>query len=196
MKRWALILAALLLSSALHADGIINGGGSGGAPSGAAGGGLTGSYPNPTVAAVPSSALPFNSAVLSIGASNPTTGTASTVGVMMGIGATCAITPAKSTRVLLTVIGAVVNSSTGGYGLSLREGTGVAPANLAAATGTTLSNTLAAGAAGAGIAQAFSMTAIASGLTPGTAIWFDIDLAAVTTGTVSLTGLTCSAVEL
>lgn len=43
----------------------ITGGGGGGAPSGAAGGGLTGTYPNPTIATVPDSALPVDVARLS-----------------------------------------------------------------------------------------------------------------------------------
>jgi hypothetical protein len=49
-NRSALAVIALLLISPAAADGIINGGGGGGAPTGAAGGGLSGTYPNPSVA--------------------------------------------------------------------------------------------------------------------------------------------------
>lgn len=138
---------------------------------------------------------------LSSAVTNPT-GTTNTSGVMAGIGSTCAITPRVTGNVFIIITGQG-NTNTGddGWGADLRYGTGTAPANAAALTGTVLQLVL----TGSGVASSSTtaiMTApitlqgIATGLTVGTAYWIDIGERAVTGGTASFTNLRCSAFEM
>lgn len=100
--------------------------------------------------------------------------------VMMGIGATCAITPRVSGEILISLSGDQGNSSAG-IGpnvVQLRYGTGTAPVNGAAVTGTAagsaISLTLTNSASGD--RHPFSCCAHVTGLTVGTAYWIDISL--------------------
>jgi NAD(P)-dependent dehydrogenase (short-subunit alcohol dehydrogenase family) len=77
----------------------------------------------------------------------------------------------------------------------LTYGTGTAPVNGAANTGTQVGNYAITGAT-ASTGYPFAISAIVSGLTPRTADWFDTNLAALTGGTASVQNLTCSALEL
>ena len=100
------------------------------------------------------------------------------------------ITPATSGNLHLTISGVIVNTS-GSTGVGIRVqisyGTGTAPVNGAALTGTQIGTvqlwvnptTVTAG----DVAVPFSTTAIVTGLTAGTAYW--IDLAAEAIGTAS-----------
>lgn len=128
--------------------------------------------------------------------SNPTA-TSSASGVMMGLGVTtCRITPVYSTRVHVTIDGAVSNNTIGTLAsFNLRFGTGAGPANGAAATGTAVTPTTNTGNGGATYQSGFSKTAIITGLTPGIAIWLDLSLAA-SSGTSTMSGITCTAFEL
>ena len=124
--------------------------------------------------------------------SNPT-GTTSSTGVMMGLAGS--ITPTATGRVLIVVSGSSVNSTAlDGLKFQLRYGTGSAPANGAALTGTTISalvSTL------TGATQiAFSTQAVVTALALNTAIWIDLSLSATTGGTASLSNISISAVEL
>ena len=129
---------------------------------------------------------------------NPTA-TASTSLKMMGLGSSCALTPGSSGTVLVTVTGevttatAVVTATWGG-----RYGTGAAPANGAAVSGTRFGAaadlSTQAQAAGAGVP--FALTALLS-LTPGTAYWFDIALdTANASDSASVTNISFTAVEI
>lgn len=127
------------------------------------------------------------------------TDTASTSLVCMGLGSACKITPAASGLVLASVTG---------YGQSLtaaanitvgcRYGTGAAPANGAADTGTRF------GAAAdpvvkpgaTGVSVPFAFTGLLS-LIPGTAYWLDIVAATGTTADhAKVTDVSVTAVEL
>lgn len=124
--------------------------------------------------------------------STPTdpTGTTSTTPVMMGLAK--AITPNTSTRILVTISGQIANNTAAdGATYQIRFGTGTAPINGAALTGTQIgANPTETGAAIGGTQTAFSITALATGLTLGTAIWIDLAIAAVTGGTASVNSLT------
>lgn len=125
------------------------------------------------------------------------TSTSSTTGVMMGLNA--AITPTGSGKILIIISGDSQNN-TGGDGTKkqIRFGTGTAPINGAALTGTAAGglqvdvNQQSSG----GQEQGFSLNAIVSGLTLSTAYWIDISLGAVTGGTASLKNLSISIIEI
>ncbi len=125
--------------------------------------------------------------------SNPT-GTTSTTAVMMGLAG--AFTPKSTGRVLIMLSGDIKNStSTDGATVQLAYGTGAAPANAAAATGTTVGGKPAFVAAANNQTVPFSVQAVVSGLTLGTAIWIDAQVAAVTGGTASIENLSLSVQE-
>lgn len=111
------------------------------------------------------------------------TGTASATQVMMGLGSTCTYTPAGTGKVLVTVTGTcqATGATNAAISVGCRRGTGTAPANGAAVTGTRFgavadqqlrsTNT----STGVGFAFTGLLT-----LTAGTTYWFDITLAALT----------------
>ncbi len=122
------------------------------------------------------------------------TGTTSLTRVMMGLAGS--ITPVASGKVIITISGNV-NNGTGGNGAVFvaRYGTGTAPANGDAESGT-----------GCGSQKAFSNTASTEvspfstgcvvSLTVGTTYWLDIALAATTGGTATISSPTVTAYEL
>lgn len=130
---------------------------------------------------------------------NDPTGTASTTGVMMGLAVP--ITPQFSGRLLVFINGNLTNSTaTAGDGAKaqIRYGTGTAPANAAALTGTTAGSiqTSVLERATANDLQTFALTALVTGLTLGTAVWLDISLAAIVGGTAIAKNLSVTAVEI
>ena len=147
-------------------------------------------YPNASATMLSTAGAVFNATT-----SNPT-GTASLTAKMMGLGSTCTITPLYSTRVHFALAGQIANNTaTDGAIGQLTYGTGTAPVNGAANTGTQIGNYTITGAT-ASTGYPFAISGIASGLTPGTAYWFDTNLAALTGGTATVQNLTCSALEL
>lgn len=124
-------------------------------------------------------------------------GTSSTTGVMMGLGSTAFITPLYSTRAVLQFTGQVFNTtaSDGAFG-KLYFGSGTAPANGSAGSGTSLGNGPVLTGCTAGTGYPFQMSVIATGLTPGTKYWFDLNLATITGGTASVQNLTFTAYEI
>lgn len=109
---------------------------------------------------------------------NPTA-TASQTLVMMGLGTTCAYTPAGSGIVLVNVTGfGTTATAVQAISIAGRYGTGTAPANGVAVTGTRF------GGVGDGSIrptaaatfESFALTALLT-LTPATAYWFDVAIA-------------------
>jgi hypothetical protein len=135
---------------------------------------------------------PGNSAALTIGGGNPT-GTTSTTGVMMGLGSTFHLTPAYAPRIKVTIYGQISNTTNGDAAVArIYYGTGTAPTNGVAPTGTNsgFQQSVANNASNGGQFFPFSLSAIITGLTPGTAYWFDLDMIAISGGTASVQNVT------
>jgi hypothetical protein len=123
-------------------------------------------------------------------------GTTSTTGVMMGLAG--AITPATTGNILIIISGDIASDTSGdGAKVQLRYGTGSAPTNAAALTGTTCGGLVQdSDASGDGAKVPFSVQCIATDLSTGTAYWLDVELAAVTGGTAAIADISLSAHEL
>lgn len=128
---------------------------------------------------------------------NAPSGTTSTAAqVMMGLGV--AFTPTATGRALVVISGNVVNT-TGGDGaeIQIRYGTGTAPTNGAAATGTTVGGAVAffPASGAANFKVPFTLSGYVTGLTIGTAIWVDSGLRALTGGTAGIANLSVTVLE-
>jgi hypothetical protein len=133
----------------------------------------------------------FGTALTFVSPGNPT-GTNSAPGVMMGYGASCAITPVYSTRVQALfdfqfLAGSVISGTA-----QMRFGTGAAPANGAVVTGTVFGSSRTSVIAVAGANEPASLNGIVTGLTRGTAYWFDLALSTGSGSTVSVQALNCT----
>ena len=124
------------------------------------------------------------------------TGTADTTGDMMGLAGS--ITPRGTGTICITISGSMIQSTnTDGGKVQIRYGTGAAPANADALTGTAVGNLVILNMTTAASARlGWSCNAIVTGLTPATAYWIDVGLAAVTGGTASIKDVSISAFEL
>lgn len=126
--------------------------------------------------------------------SNPT-GTTDLTGKMMGLAG--AITPTSTGKVLIIISGTSSNNTIlDGSSMQIRTGTGSAPANGDALTGTAQGGKVRSNTAVGGELMPFSVNAIVSSLTLNTAIWIDIGLAAITGGTASIADVSISVHEL
>ena len=107
---------------------------------------------------------------------------------MMGLAGT--ITPVFSTRVLVTNNGSCANGTIADGGtVQISYGAGTAPVNGAALTGTQIGSAQEWTEAVAAVLIPFSVTAVISGLTAGTAYWLDAAVAAITAGTATISRL-------
>lgn len=123
------------------------------------------------------------------------TGTTSATGVMMGLGSTCTLTPSYSGRIKVDFQCQLSNSGTSAANtISLRYGTGTAPVNGAALTGTVVGGTINAQLQTAAVISPAFLSGIITGLTPGTAYWFDISLG-TSAGTSTAASVSCNAFE-
>ena len=124
---------------------------------------------------------------------NPT-GAASTTATMMGLAGS--ITPNAGGNVLILITGDILNATIGdGVTIQISHGTGSAPANAAALTGTqdgVAVNFIASTAAGK---VPFCVMAYVAGLTLGTAYWIDLASAQLTGGAVTMQHINIVAIE-
>lgn len=138
--------------------------------------------------------LALNNATAQTSGANPT-GTTSVTAVMMGLGGSCTLTPVYSSRVYVEFRGGSSNTSAAAANVfQAKYGTGAAPSNGAANTGTTIG---AATRSFPGVASTeipFNTGGIVTGLSPGTAYWFDLNLL-VGAGTGTLATVACSLME-
>lgn len=117
---------------------------------------------------------------------NPT-GTTSTSLVMMGLG--IYFTPETSGRVLIIAVGQLVNSTAGkGVQGNIHTGTGTAPVNGAASTGTSRGVSTAWSDVPA-TSITFILVGLATGLTPNTQYWVDLAVEAISSGTATVSGV-------
>jgi hypothetical protein len=123
------------------------------------------------------------------------TGTANTTGVMSGLAGI--ITPVASGKIFVTICGTMSNNNgAGGCAVVIRYGTGTAPANGVALTGTPLGGVAIRTAMTASTTVPFSLNAVITGLTPGTAYWLDLHQQAIGAGAASLSNVAVCAFEL
>lgn len=140
--------------------------------------------------------LQLTSASLHAEPANPG-GSSNTTGVMMGLGATCKVTPATSGRVRFTITGNVTNNNASKIStVAGRYGTGTAPSGGAALTGTLFARGVTYINPTGTYTAPFSIEGIISGLSVATQVWFDASLATNDAGTTSsISNLTCLAQE-
>jgi len=127
---------------------------------------------------------------------NPT-GTASTTGVMMGLA--IPFTPIGSGKIMVAMTGSMANNAAGGGAKpQIRWGTGTPPASAAGPVGTASGNLpqLVNLSSTASLRVPFAVNASITGLTPGTPIWIDLSLAAISTGTANVYDLCATINEL
>jgi hypothetical protein len=136
----------------------------------------------------------FQGTVLEANPSNPA-GTSSTTIVMMGVGSTCVFTPKYSTRAFVHIDGSAAGSTLSSIiGIQVRYASGGAPANGAAFAGSAIGTTTSVTTTLANAQEFFFSGGAVTGLSPGTAYWFDVGLN-VSAGTASVTNLSCGAFE-
>ena len=124
-----------------------------------------------------------------------------TAGAVMGLGGT--ITPLYTGTVLFMISGDIANStSSDGGSVQIYYGTGTASGNgTACASAGTTRNAVGQAvrqtpSSAANIKFPFAVQAVVTGLTVGTAYWFDACVTAITGGTASIADVTASAAEL
>lgn len=136
----------------------------------------------------------YNGGVLTGTPANPTGTAATGAAVMMGLAQL--FTPGFSTRIKVEVSFMMANSTVNdGATAQLRFGTGSAPANAAALTGTASGSGKSFTSLTAALKTCVTLTAIITGLTIATQYWLDVSLIAVTGGTATITDITLTAHE-
>ena len=125
---------------------------------------------------------------------DPTGTTSTAANVMAGLAQS--ITPTTTGNLEVTLVGQLSNNTGGdAVAVQLAYGTGTAPVNGAAATGTVCNKSVSTKSTSANDTHAFSITCIITGRALNTAVWWDAQFKAITGGTASLTQLTALAHE-
>jgi len=136
----------------------------------------------------------FSSSAANTSTSASPTGTSSTSGVMMGLAK--AITPTNTGNVMMILNGSGANNTINdSCQVAVRYGTGTAPTNGAALTGTAPGLPILWTNISAGFSYPWSAAIVATGLTIGTPYWVDASLTAVSGGTCSIASITVSLME-
>jgi hypothetical protein len=114
---------------------------------------------------------------------------------MMGLAVS--FTPNAGGNVQIMIVGDAGHTvALGSCQLQIAYGTSSAPANGAAATGTTLGGQIKATSATAAARVPFMLNGYVTGLAPGTPYWIDVQMDIVTAGTGNIADLDVLAVEL
>lgn len=122
--------------------------------------------------------------------------TIDTTGVMMGFGATVTIAPTTSGIIRAWVTGNAQNGTVGDRcGMVIRFGTGSAPANGAALTGSTIGQGVVTTSTASGDSVGFSLVGRATGLTLGTTYWVDVALSSGGGGSASIANVSALVLE-
>lgn len=150
---------------------------------------------SPTWSVIGSTAAASLPAILANVTTAAPTPTASASYVMMGLGATASITPVLAGRIQIDICGNIVATNGNTATAQLSYGTSTAPVNGAAVTGTQVGSQIAQLALTGYLSSPFSLTAVVSGLTVGTAYWLDLALKS-SSGNASVTQVSVSACEL
>ena len=129
------------------------------------------------------------------------TGTTDTTGKMMGLGhspSSFIFIPQMGSVIFVTICGTVFNSGGVGDGakITIYAGTGSAPANGAALTGSPYSTTVQYISSTTAGKVPFSLTTLIVPVVANTTYWIDLGLAAITGGTATVTDLQLTAFEL
>jgi len=121
-------------------------------------------------------------------------GVSSSTALMMGLGAVCAITPNTARVHIGFNLTLQISGTVGRAQYGIHYGTGTAPSNGAATTGTLIGTNQSTDIAISGGFGAVTVTGNVIGLTPGTPIWIDIALGnGGVSGTTSVANSACDA---
>ena len=133
------------------------------------------------------------------GVADAPAGTASTSGIMMGLGAVTgfSITPIRTGRIVAMITGCCANdSANGGINITGQHGTGNPPANGTAATGMLWSTTQVYYMSNARDIAGFTVVGGNPNLALGVTVWFDLSILATGGGNVTVTNVQCLLFEI
>lgn len=152
--------------------------------------------PNVSVVALKEDISTFSTAAMMATPAAPSGGSTSNTGVMMGLGSVWTITPGLSTRVEAFISLVAQNSTAGGgCGVTVYYGTGTAPVNGAALTGTAVGARQFGQSVSAGANVPFSQEVFITGLAKGVPIWMDVALTNGGSATGTISNITVKAKE-